>query len=184
MSPGWGRLASLLAAAILAGCSSRSPAGDASGRAVPVLATSGQPEDLTYAPSLSVDLSLMTRTASGLYYQDLLVGRGGAELDLQIDAFPYLSVLPAGTIAPNPQELISHDAFRMTLDVMSSRFDVVLIDVPAYTTAADALVVAARVGGILLVARKDKTRLADIAAINTQLARNGIQIVGSVLIDF
>jgi len=116
---------------------------------------------------------------------DLLVGRGGAEeLESKIDAFPYLSVLPAGTIAPNPQELISHDAFRMALDAMSCRFDVVLVDVPAYTTAADALVVAARVGGVLLVVRKDKTRLADIAAINTQLARNSVQVVGSVLIDF
>lgn len=115
---------------------------------------------------------------------DLLAGRAGAEPVSKIDAFPCLSVLPAGTMAPNPQELISHDAFRMALDGMSSRFDVILVDVPACATAADALVTAARVGGVLLVVRKDKTRLADIATINTQLAHSRIHVVGSVLINF
>jgi len=35
-------------------------------------------EDTEFAPSLEVDLAAMTRTGSGLYYQDLTVG-GGAE---------------------------------------------------------------------------------------------------------
>ncbi len=115
---------------------------------------------------------------------DLLAGRTNVEPVSEIAAFPCLSVLPAGTMAPNPQELISHDVFRMTLECMSSRFDVVLIDVPACRTSADALAIAARIGGVLLVVRKDKTRLADIAAVNAQLAYNSIHVVGSVLLDF
>jgi FKBP-type peptidyl-prolyl cis-trans isomerase len=34
------------------------------------------PEDVTFHHSLGVDLSQMTKTASGLYYQDLVVGTG------------------------------------------------------------------------------------------------------------
>lgn len=115
---------------------------------------------------------------------DLLAGRAGAETVAEIAAFPSLSVLPAGTIAPNPQELVSHDAFRLALDSMSGRFDVILIDVPAYSVAADVFAVAAQTGGVLLVVHKNRTRLADIAAVNAQLGRNGIQVVGSVLSDF
>jgi FKBP-type peptidyl-prolyl cis-trans isomerase FkpA len=42
------------------------------------LRVSGKPETLTYAASLGVDLQLMTRTASGLYYRDSQLGRGTA----------------------------------------------------------------------------------------------------------
>jgi FKBP-type peptidyl-prolyl cis-trans isomerase FkpA len=36
----------------------------------------GDPTDVEYAASLGIDLSRMTKTASGLYYQDITVGTG------------------------------------------------------------------------------------------------------------
>jgi hypothetical protein len=35
-----------------------------------------EPEDVTYAPELEIDLSQMTKTASGLYYEILVPGEG------------------------------------------------------------------------------------------------------------
>lgn len=91
----------LPAAALLVlagGCSSpvASPAG--SSPPAPVLETSGRPEDLTFAPALGVDLQRMTRTASGLYYQDLLVGRGAAAASGQRVQVGYTGWLADGAM--------------------------------------------------------------------------------------
>ncbi len=41
-------------------------------------ATAPDPAKLTYDPSLGIDITQMTHTASGLYYQDVTVGSGTA----------------------------------------------------------------------------------------------------------
>jgi FKBP-type peptidyl-prolyl cis-trans isomerase FkpA len=62
--------------------------------------TGGGPamESLTFAPSLAVDLALMTRTPSGLYYQELRLGEGreaGAGDRVEVH---YAGWLPDGTL--------------------------------------------------------------------------------------
>jgi FKBP-type peptidyl-prolyl cis-trans isomerase FkpA len=55
-------------------------------------------ESLAFAPSLAVDLALMTRTPSGLYYQDLRLGQGreaGAGDQVEVH---YAGWLPDGTL--------------------------------------------------------------------------------------
>ncbi|HEX5004099.1 MAG TPA: FKBP-type peptidyl-prolyl cis-trans isomerase [Gemmatimonadales bacterium] len=68
----------LLALIILTGCSldpvrSRPLDAQSSGKGTPVV---GEPETLTYDPSLNVDLAMMARTPSGLYWKDITVGTG------------------------------------------------------------------------------------------------------------
>ncbi len=48
----------------------------------------------------------------------------------------------------------------------------------------DKLAIAARVGGVLLVARKNKTLQADITRMRQQLIEAGATVVGAVLVDF
>lgn len=115
---------------------------------------------------------------------DLLVGRTGLHTLAKVDSFADLSVLPAGTLPPNPHELVCRAEFGDLRASLASRFGAILIDVPAFSTGADALAIAAGVGGVLLVARRHRTRLAAIEAVQEQLSRNGTEIVGSVLVDF
>ncbi|WEF35680.1 chain length determinant protein tyrosine kinase EpsG [Pseudoduganella chitinolytica] len=113
---------------------------------------------------------------------DTLAGRADLGAITRIESFVDLSVLGAGTLPPNPQELLSRESFTALNTQLESRYDVVLYDVPA--TAADAVAVAARAGGVLLVARKDSTPVSAVSALSDQLTQTGVKIVGSVLVSF
>lgn len=115
---------------------------------------------------------------------DILAGRAGLDALCRVDAFLNLSVLPAGTLPPNPQELLGRPAFRNIHERLASSFDVILYDVSAYSTGADALAIAALAEGVLLVARKNETRFHALEQMNAQLVRSGARVIGSVLVDF
>ena len=94
------------------------------------------------------------------------------------------SVLPSGTLPPNPQELLNRPAFGELNRQLESRYDVVLYDVAPLSLGSDALAIAARTGGALLVARKHQTLMADVNTVAKSLMANGTKVVGSVLVDF
>ena len=122
------------------------------------------------------------KTRQGL--SDVLAGRAELDIIAKVESFVALSVLAAGTLPPNPQELLSRSSFVTLNKQLESRYDAVLYDVPAYTTGSDAIAVAARAGGVLLVARKNKTPMAEVAAMSEQMTQSGAQVVGSVMVDF
>ncbi|MGK5079744.1 chain length determinant protein tyrosine kinase EpsG [Janthinobacterium sp. HLX7-2] len=115
---------------------------------------------------------------------DVLAGRADLSVVTRIDSFVDLSVLSSGTLPPNPQELLSRSSFGSLNAQIESRYDVVLYDTAAFATAADALAIAGRVGGVLLVVRKNKTHLDDIMTMCDQVTHAGAEVVGSVLVDF
>jgi protein-tyrosine kinase len=115
---------------------------------------------------------------------DVLAGRADLDVIARVPAFVDLSVMPSGTLPPNPQELLSREGFRNLNIQLESRYDVVLYDVPPFATGVDALAVAGRAGGALLVARRDHTRMAAVAHMAEQLGEAGAEVVGSVVVDF
>ncbi|PHV48038.1 chain length determinant protein tyrosine kinase EpsG [Janthinobacterium sp. BJB301] len=115
---------------------------------------------------------------------DILAGRAERDVITRIESFVDLSVLGAGTLPPNPQELLSRPAFSALRTELESSYDVVLYDSAAFSLGSDALALAARTGGVLLVARKNHTPVADINAMTEQMLHSGAQVVGSVLVDF
>jgi chain length determinant protein tyrosine kinase EpsG len=122
-----------------------------------------------------------TNARTGL--SDMLARRSGVEGIAKVDDFVGLSVLTAGTQVPNPQELLSSNVFAALHDNLISRHEIVLYDVPALTTYADALAIAARTKGVLLIVRKDQTLLHELQTQSERLRRCGAEIVGTVMGD-
>jgi len=114
---------------------------------------------------------------------DILVGRAGSDVIVNIDALPNLSLLTAGAIPPNPQELLGRQSFSKLLLSLGEDFDVMIIDTPPARICADAHMVAVRTGAALIVARQDKSSLVQLEQFAHSLREFGVTLVGSVLND-
>jgi capsular exopolysaccharide synthesis family protein len=81
--------------------------------------------------------------------------------DIDIDAFKTdvdsLWVLPAGETVPNPAELLGSQRMRDLIDDLKERFDYIIFDTPPVMLFSDALGLASRCDGTLLVASANST---------------------------
>ena len=92
-----------------------------------------------------------------------------------------LTVLPSGSIPPNPSEMLGSAAMVHLLTELQSQFDVILIDTPPLLPVTDAAILAAHADGAILVARYGRTTRNQVAAAHTALTRVDAKILGSVL---
>jgi chain length determinant protein tyrosine kinase EpsG len=114
----------------------------------------------------------------------MLAGRNGTEAIARISPLPGLSVLPAGAVPPNPQELIGRPVFAQLLQTLIQDFDVVIVDTPAAGDYAEALTIAVGTSAALVLARKNRSSSPDITSLARSLERTRTTLVGSVLNDF
>jgi protein-tyrosine kinase len=121
------------------------------------------------------------RAAAGL--SDVLAGRAGLDAIAHVPGFDALAVLGAGTVPPNPQELLERASFATLHEQLGKRYDVVLYDVAPTSHGAEALVVAAQAGAALLVAQKDHTPIAAMQRLVQQMAGAKVAVIGSVLVE-
>jgi chain length determinant protein tyrosine kinase EpsG len=114
----------------------------------------------------------------------VLSGRADRGAVVPVSEFGSLSLLPAGARPPNPQELLSRSALAALLAELKTEFDVILFDTPPAKLYADAQSVAFRAGSVLVLARKDHTRLTDTTGVIRELSDTGARIVGTVFNAF
>ena len=102
----------------------------------------------------------------------------------KIASLRALSVLSAGAVPPNPQELLSRAQFSELLRKLSGDFDIIVIDTPASATTADAQIIAGRAGAALVLARRNMTSAPQLTRLVDDLGQGNAAVVGSVLTDF
>lgn len=114
----------------------------------------------------------------------VLAGRSSTAPVLRLSELAALSVLTAGPIPPNPQELLGRDVFPKLMEKFSQMFDIIIIDTPAGTDYADAQTIASRAGGALMVVRQNETNVDTAGQYARNLNELGVTVVGAVLNDF
>jgi len=112
---------------------------------------------------------------------DVLIARASLDDVLQRWGEHSLSVLPAGTIPPNPSELLGSPAMLAVLDELEKRFDFVLLDLPPVLPVTDAALVSGVVRGALFVVALGRARKADLASAMATLQGVNAPVSGLIL---
>ena len=114
----------------------------------------------------------------------LLAGRVDTQIVQQVAGVPGLFVMPVGVTPPNPLELIDRPAFNMLMRELVLKFDHVVVDTPAVIYGADAHVIAARCGAVLIVARENASRVVALQQLVAALSQSPARVAGVIMNEF
>lgn len=110
----------------------------------------------------------------------MLIGRAAAG-DAQAVQATTLSVMACGPKPPNPQELLAPATLRPALNGLKRRFDVLVLDTPAWESGSDAQLIAAQADSTLIVSRPDRSSERALRRMTSTLRHQGADLVGAVL---
>ncbi len=122
------------------------------------------------------DLSEIVRTVT-----DLMMGKMNTDKIILTPGIDNLHIITCGTIPLNPAELMQSKKFKGLLAELRDRYDVILLDAPPLVSAADALVLAMGVDGVLLTYRVGKVARGILKRVKSQLEQIKANIIGVVL---
>ena len=136
-----------------------------------------------------VDCDLRRPTQHTLFGLDNATGLTTMMLDEAAQSKPPLRetsvdglrVLTAGPLPPNPAELLGSRRMKETLAALLKKADVLLFDAPPVLAVTDALVLAVRTDGVLLVVKAGGTTREHVQQAKERLERVNARIVGAVL---
>lgn len=92
-----------------------------------------------------------------------------------------LYLLTCGSRVPNPQEMLASEKFKELIEKLRTRFDFIVVDCPPISAVSDAIPVAHVSDGTIFVISSKETNKNDARTALTQLQRNGVNVLGSVL---
>lgn len=94
-----------------------------------------------------------------------------------------LFLLTAGTIPPNPSEIIGSQSMDKLAKEFYKNFDYVIFDTPPVMAVTDALLLAAKADATIMVVRARKTKEKFIKAAYEELTKVKANVIGSILND-
>lgn len=95
-----------------------------------------------------------------------------------------IDVLPAGSIPPNPLDLLSSQRFAKLLHTLRQSYDRIIIDSAPTQSVSDSLVLSKYADGLVYVVKSDATAVSIIRNGMQRLERVGAPLIGVVLNQF
>ena len=95
-----------------------------------------------------------------------------------------LSYIACGTHSPKPYELLESEEMKKLIDELKKEYDYVIIDTPPLLLVSDALALAPKVDGVVVVCRHEVSYLHDISKILGKLHLAKANVLGAVINDY
>jgi capsular exopolysaccharide synthesis family protein len=92
-----------------------------------------------------------------------------------------LTILPAGTLPPNPSELLGSQSMQDLLQDLLQEYDVVVLDAPPALPVTDAVVLATLIDGLIVVVRAGRTSRPVLSELRRRLETVQAHVLGLVL---
>jgi len=113
---------------------------------------------------------------------DLILSSDADVLDaLQGTSVEGLSVLTSGAIPPNPAELLGSERMTRLMETLKAHADMLLFDCPPALVVTDAVILGAKVDGVLVVNDLNRTRRKMAQKVPDVLKRGRANVLGLVL---
>lgn len=114
---------------------------------------------------------------------DVIVGSAKLDHVVSETRFQRLGMIPAGSIPPNPNELLGSLRMVAILKELTEMADVVIFDTPPCLLYSDAFVMSRLVDGILYVLRAGAQNKAAQRRVQRQLTQSKARLLGVVFND-
>jgi tyrosine-protein kinase Etk/Wzc len=111
---------------------------------------------------------------------DLIAGTQTLPNVLRANIAPGLDFMSAGTIPPNPAELLMSSGVQDLLKTLSSQYDIVLVDTPPVLAVSDSAILAPLAGTTFIVVRADISTLGEVQESTKRLQQSGVNVKGVI----
>jgi succinoglycan biosynthesis transport protein ExoP len=102
---------------------------------------------------------------------------------IQNTGLPTLKVITSGSLPPDPSELLGSAKMEEMMSSLVDQFDFLILDTPPVMMVTDAIVLASRVNGVILVVKPSVTRRTELHHVIDQLKQVNARLLGVVLND-
>lgn len=118
---------------------------------------------------------------SGVVDKDFTGEKDNIENYIQETEVENLYLISAGSVPPNPSELLVSQKMKNIIELLIESFDIIIFDAPPCLIVADALIMARLVDFNILVTAQNVTRIEDLNKAKAAIEKVGGKLAGVVL---
>lgn len=105
------------------------------------------------------------------------------DLTIHRNVVPHLDIVTAGDIIESPSDVVDSSKLSTILGYVRDEYDVVIVDTPPVLAVTDAVVLAEKSDGVMIVVRNGVAKPDELVETKKRLTQVGIPLLGSIVID-